>query len=198
MVSGLGAAVAGDGSVYYETMDHQLAVRRPGGAVTTGPSLAATPNGLGGGVQYVDAVASDVVWVSEPAGQGLDAQFSTYDGARSAPVGSYRGVVTATVVDTAAGALAFEQSDADTTCPQPAPNPPKTSCVLRIDAHGTTSDPVGVGAAVVAARPGPGGRRVGHGDRAIRPGAPVLSARSHRRRELGWAISSAWPRRRWG
>ena len=52
---------------------------RPNGTTVTGPGLAHTPNGLGGGVQYVNAVAGGAVWVDEPAGQGLDALFTTYD-----------------------------------------------------------------------------------------------------------------------
>ena len=71
-----GCAVGSDGSVYYERSDHHLAARRPNGATTVGPALADTPNGLGGGVQYVDVVAGGAVWVSEPAGQGLDATYA--------------------------------------------------------------------------------------------------------------------------
>ena len=67
-------AIGSDGSVYYERADHHLAVLRPDGATAVGPVLADTPNGLGGGVQYLDVVAGGAVWVSEPAGQGLDAE----------------------------------------------------------------------------------------------------------------------------
>ena len=155
VVSGLGAAVGSDGSVYYESVDHRLAVRRPDGATATGPALAAAPNGLGGGVQYVDTVAARTVWVTEPAGQGLDAQFSTYDGTTLAAIGSYAGNVTSTVVDTAAGPLVLEQSDTNPSCPQSPANAPATWCVLRIDAHGSTIDPVDVGAAVSLFGPGP-------------------------------------------
>ncbi len=155
IATALGAAVATDGSVYYETTDHRLAVLRPTGATTSGASLAATPNGLGGGVQYVSSVAAHVVWVSEPAGQGLDAQFTTYDGTTLNVIASYGGIVTSTVVDTAAGPLALEPSVADQACSQAAANQPATSCVLRIDAHGVTADPVGVGPAVVLLGPGP-------------------------------------------
>jgi len=155
LVQGLGAAVGSDGSVYYETTDHHLAVRRSQGTTTVGPALADAPNGLGGGVQYVDVVADGAVWVDEPQGQGLDAQFATFDLSTLAPIASYSGVVTSTVVDSAAGPLVLEESYANQACPQPAPNQPSTSCVSRIDAHGTTSDPVGVGAAVSLLGPGP-------------------------------------------
>ena len=73
---------------------------RPGGATVTGAVLNHTPNGLGGGVQYLNDVAGGAVWVSQPAGQGLDAQFTTYDAASLAVLGSYTGTVTSSVVDT--------------------------------------------------------------------------------------------------
>ena len=152
LVQGLGAAIGSDGSVYYERADHHLAVLRPGGATVTGAVLNHTPNGLGGGVQYVNDVAGGAVWVSQPAGQGLDAQFTTYDAASLAVLGSYSGTVTSSVVDTAAGPLVLEASGSSPSCPQ-ATSP--SSCVFRIDPHGSVSDPVGVGAAVTLVGPGP-------------------------------------------
>jgi hypothetical protein len=152
LVQGLGDAIGSDGSVYYERADHDLAVLRPNGTTQTGPVLNHTPNGLGGGVQYPDDVAGGLVWVSQPAGQGLDAQFTTYDATSLAVVGSYTGTVTASVVDTAAGPLVLEQSGSSPSCPQ---NTSPSSCVLRIDQHGNVSDPVGVGAAVTLVGPGP-------------------------------------------
>ena len=125
---------------------------RPGGATATGAELNHTPNGLGGGVQYLNDVAGGAVWVSQPAGQGLDAQFTTYDAASLAVLGSYTGTVTSSVVDTAAGPLALEQSGSSPSCPQ---TTSPSSCVLRIDPHGAVSDPVGVGAAVTLLGPGP-------------------------------------------
>jgi hypothetical protein len=154
VVRGLGAAVGPDGSVYYETTDHHLAVQRPGGATTMGPALAATPNGLGGGVQYVDTVAGDAVWVSEPAGQGLDSTYTTYATTSLAEIASHGGTVTSTVADTAAGALVLVAAGSNTACPQSNPSTP-SSCVLRIDTHGVVSDPVAVGAAVTLLGPGP-------------------------------------------
>jgi hypothetical protein len=153
LVRGLGDAVGADGSVYYERADHHLAVLRPDGATLTGPVLTHAPNGLGGGVQYVDAVAGGAVWVSEPAGQGLDAEFTVYDATTLGVVASYSGSVTSTVVDTAAGPLTLEQGGS-ASCPQASPASP-TSCVLRVDPQGTVSDPVGVGAAVELLGPGP-------------------------------------------
>ncbi len=76
---GTSAAFGPAGSVYYTCADHHLTHMSPTGVTTVGPELANHPNGLGGGVQFVDAVAGGVVWVDEPAGQGLDATFSSYD-----------------------------------------------------------------------------------------------------------------------
>jgi hypothetical protein len=154
IVQGLGDAVGPDGSVYYETGDHHLAVRRPDGTTTTGPVLAHAPNGLGGGVQYVSAVAGGGVWVSEPAGQGLDAQFTTFGTANLAQLASFGGSVTNTVADTAAGPLLLVAAGASSECPQAAPTNP-TSCVFRTGLDGAVSDPVGVGAAVTLIGPAP-------------------------------------------
>jgi hypothetical protein len=154
LVRGLGDAIGTDGSVYYERGDHRLAVRHPDGTATTGSVLAHTPNGLGGGVQYVDAVAGGALWVSEPAGQGLDAGFTTYDASTLGALGSYSGSVSSSVVDSAAGPLTLEPAGTTASCPAGAPASP-TSCVLRIDQHGAVSDAVGVGAAVSLLGPDP-------------------------------------------
>ena len=154
LLRGLGDAIGPDGAVYYESTDHHLDVLRPDGSTATGPVLAHTPTGLGGGVQYVDVVAANTVWVSMPAGQGLDAQFTTYDATTLGVVGSYSGTVTSSVVDSAAGPLTLVQAGDTASCPQASP-PVPASCVLRIDQHGTTSDAVGVGAAVALIGPGP-------------------------------------------
>ncbi len=153
LLRGLGDTVGSDGSVYYESADHHLDVLRPNGATATGPALAATPNGLGGGVQYLDVVAGGAVWVSEPAGQGLDATYTTYDVATLHVLGTYSGSVTSSIVDSAAGPLALEAAGTNAACPAAAQAP--TACVFRIDVHGTLSDPVGVGSAVNLLGPGP-------------------------------------------
>jgi outer membrane protein assembly factor BamB len=150
LVRGLGDAIAPDGSVYYERSDRHLAVLRPSGSTAVGPALADAPNGSGGGVQYVDVVADDAVWVSEPAGQGLDAQFTTYSTATLAQVGSYSGSVTSSVVDSATGPIVLETAGGGS-CAGASP----ASCVARIDPHGAVSDPVPVGAAVTLIGPGP-------------------------------------------
>ncbi len=151
---GLGAAVGPDGAVYYERPDYVLAVRRPDGTTTTGAPLAHAPNGLGGGVQYLDTVAGSALWVSEPAGQGLDAQFTTYETTTLKPLGTYGGTVTSTVSDSAAGPLVLVPAGSAPGCPM-ASIPSPTSCVFRITTSGAVSDPVGVGAAVNLLGPGP-------------------------------------------
>jgi hypothetical protein len=154
VVTGLGAAIGSDGSIYYERTDHHLAARRPNGATAVGPVLADKPNGLGGGVQYLDVVAGGAVWVSEPAGQGLDAGFSTYDAATLHPLGSFQGSVTDVVVDSIAGALVLESSGSNPACPQASPSTP-TSCVFNIVPSGSTSNAAGVGSAVTLFGPDP-------------------------------------------
>jgi hypothetical protein len=151
LVAGLGAAVGPDGSIYYETTGHSLAVRRPDGTTKVGPALAAAPNAEGGGVQYIDTFAGGAVWASEPAGQGLDAQFATYDGATLNALGSFGGNVNDTVVDTQAGPLVLAPA-ANGSCPA---TPEPSSCVLRTDVHGAMSDAVGVGQAVLLTGPAP-------------------------------------------
>jgi hypothetical protein len=154
LLRGLGAAIGSDGSVYYERTDHRLAARRPSGATAVGPTLADKPNGLGGGVQYLDVVAGGAVWVSEPAGQGLDATYSTYDAATLHPLGSFQGTVTSTVVDSSAGALVLEGAGSDPACPEASPSSP-TSCVFNIVPQGTVTNAVGVGSAVTLLGPDP-------------------------------------------
>jgi hypothetical protein len=154
ILRGLGDAVGSDGSVYYESTDHHLTVLRPNGATAVGPLLADKPNGLGGGVQYLDVVAGGSVWVSEPARQGLDASYTTYDAATLRTLGTFTGSVTSTVVDSAAGALELEPAGSNPACPQAAPSTP-SSCVFRITPQGSATDAVGVGAAVTLLGPGP-------------------------------------------
>jgi hypothetical protein len=152
VVRGLGDAIGSDGTIYYERSDHHLAALGPSGKTTVGPALADAPNGLGGGVQYVEVVAAGAVWVSEPAGQGLDAAYTTYDAQTLARVGSYNGSVTSSVVDSASGPLVLQPSSGAAACPGAQP---PAACVLRIDQHGATTDPVNVGAAITLIGPQP-------------------------------------------
>jgi len=152
VVRGLGDAIGTDGTIYYERTDHHLVALAPNGKTTVGPALAASPNGEGGGVQYVEVVAAGAVWVSEPAGQGLDAAYTTFDAQTLAQVGSYNGSVTSSVVDTASGPLVLQPSAGAAACPGAQP---PAACVLRINRQGATSDPVSVGAAVTLIGPQP-------------------------------------------
>ena len=152
VVRGIGDAIGSDGTIYYERTDHRLVALRPDGKTTVGPALADTPNGEGGGVQYVEVVAAGAVWVSEPAGQGLDAVYTTFDAQTLARVGQYNGSVTSSVVDAASGPLALQPSAGAPACPGAQP---PAACVLRIDQHGTTSDPTPVGPAVTLIGPQP-------------------------------------------
>ena len=152
VVRGLGDAIGSDGTVYYERTDHHLVALGPEGKATVGPVLADAPNGEGGGVQYVEVVAAGAVWVSEPAGQGLDTTYTTYDTQTLTRVGQYNGSVTSSVVDSASGPLVLQPSSGATACPGAQP---PAACVLRIDQHGATSDPVNVGAAVTLTGPQP-------------------------------------------
>jgi hypothetical protein len=154
LVRGLGDAIGPDGSVFYERADHALVALCPNGTSQAGPMLADKPSGLGGGVQYLDAVAGGAVWVSQPAGQGLDASYTTYDAATLHVLGSYNGSVTSTLADSAAGALVLEPAGSNPACPQASPTTP-SSCVFRITPQGAATDPVGVGAAVRLLGPGP-------------------------------------------
>ena len=154
LLRGLGDAIGSDGSVYYERTDHRLVARRPNGATAVGPLLADAPNGSGGGVQYLEVVAGGAVWVSEPAGQGLDATYTTYDAATLNKLGSYNGTVTSTVVDSSEGALILEAAGSDPACPEASPSTP-TSCVFNIVPQGAVSNPVGVGSAVTLIGPSP-------------------------------------------
>jgi len=152
-LSARSAAIGSDGTVYYESADHHLDALQPDGTTTQGPLLVDNPNGLGGGVQNIDTVAGGYVWVSEPAGQGLDAGYTTYAVTSLAQVGTFSGSVTDSVADTAAGPLVLEQgANGATACPQGAS---PTSCVFRIDQSGATTDPVPVGAAVTLLGPAP-------------------------------------------
>jgi hypothetical protein len=153
LVTSVGAVVGSDGSIYYETVYNHLAVLRPGGATATGAALAHTTNGVGGGVQYLDAEAGGAVWVNEPAGQGLDAGYTTYDVTTLGVLGSFNGTVSESVVDTAAGPLVLEQAGSGA-CPSASPSSP-SACVFRIDVHGAATNPIGVGAAVTLLGPGP-------------------------------------------
>jgi hypothetical protein len=146
MAQGTSAVIGPDGTVYYERSDNHLVALSPAGVTTVGPALANAPNGSGGGIAGVDAVAGGLVWVSIPAGQGLDAQLLPYSATTLQPMGTYTGSVTEQIVDTLAGPLVLAGPDGPGACPQ-GTSVTSTSCVFRISAAAVLSDPTPVGTA---------------------------------------------------
>jgi hypothetical protein len=151
---GTSAAIGPDGSVYYERSDNDLIKLSPTGVATVGPPLANAPNGEGGGIAGVVAVAGGLVWVSVPAGQGLDAQLSPYDAVTLHAMGSYAGSVAEQIVDTSAGALVLVGANGPGGCPQ-GPTAASISCVFRLSQTAELSDPTPVGTADVLVGPQP-------------------------------------------
>ena len=146
IAQGTSAAIGPDGSVYYERSDNHLVALSPAGVTTVGPLLTNSPNGSGGGIAGIDAVAGGLVWVSDPAGQGLDAQLTPYSTTTLQPMGSYSGSVTEQIVDTSAGPLVLEGPDGPGACPQ-GTSVTAVSCVFRIAPTAALSDPTPVGSA---------------------------------------------------
>jgi hypothetical protein len=146
IAQGTSAAIGPDGTVYYERSDNHLVALSPTGVTTVGPALANAPNGSGGGIASVDAVAGGLVWVSDPAGQGLDAQLIPYSITTLQAMGSYTGSVAEQIVDTAAGPLVLSGADGSGACPQ-GDSVTSTSCVFRLSPTAVLSDPTPVGSA---------------------------------------------------
>ena len=106
-------------------------------------------------MQYVDVVAGGAVWVSEPAGQGLDAELHhlrRHHARRARLVQRDRDEHRRGLRRRARSSSSPGRQHA--VVPQASP-PIPASCVLRIDQHGAMSDAVGVGAAVTLLGPGP-------------------------------------------
>jgi hypothetical protein len=154
IIRGGGAVVGPDGSVYYERADDHLVKRSPSGATTAGPALANAPNGLGGGVQYIDEVAGRYVWVGQPAGQGLDKEDTLYSTATLKQVGTYDGSGFQVIVASTGGVLTLVGPGGPGGCAPAAPQA-STSCVFRISTQRTQTDGVAVGAAVTILGPSP-------------------------------------------
>jgi hypothetical protein len=154
VATGDSAAFGPDGSVYYVRSDGHLVGLASGGTSTVGPAMADSPNGEGGGVQNVYAVANGIAWVSEPAGQGLDTQFSAYNASSLKLLGTYSGSVNEQIVGTLAGPLALDFSDGSGSCPQPQ-TPLATACVFRISSSAQLSQPTPVGEAIQLLGPDP-------------------------------------------
>jgi hypothetical protein len=154
IAEGSSAAFGPDGSVYYERSDSHLVELSGAGVTTVGPVLADAPNGEGGGVANVEAVAGGIVWVSEPAGQGLDTELNPYNASTLQLMGKYPGSVTEQIVDTAAGPLVLVGPDGPGGCPQ-GDSATSTSCVVRISPTASLTDPTTVGSADQLVGPAP-------------------------------------------
>jgi hypothetical protein len=151
---GTSAAFGPDGSVYYERSDNHIVKLTPAGVTSVGPALANAPNGEGGGIAGVVAVAGGLIWVSEPAGQGLDAQLSPYNADTLHAIGNYPGSVTEQIVDTSAGALVLIGPNGIGNCPQ-GPTVASISCVFRLSQTAQVSDTTPVGTAYQLLGPQP-------------------------------------------
>jgi hypothetical protein len=142
------------GSLFFERSDHRLVARSARGSLLVGPKLLDKPTALGGGVQYVDAVAGGFVWVSEPAGQGLDTSFATYDESSLKLVGvAHPGLVSEQIVNTASGALVLGLGESPVTCPQTSKL--SNDCVYRISSRAVLSAATPVGSAFTLLGPQP-------------------------------------------
>ena len=124
LVRGLGDAIGSDGSIYYESPDHHLAVRRPNGT--------ATDRAGAGRRRPTASVAACSTSTSSPAARCGSASRPARASMRRTPpttpppsrvIGTYSGSVTSSVVDTAAGPLVLEPAGANAACPRPAPRP---------------------------------------------------------------------------
>jgi hypothetical protein len=105
-------------------------------------------------VQYVDAVAGGLVWISEPAGQGLDTSYTIYrESSLKFVASSHRGSVDEQIVNTTSGALVLGLGDSPATCPQTS----KLSnvCVYRISSSAVLSGPTPVNSAFELLGPQP-------------------------------------------
>jgi len=88
-----------------------------------------------------------VVWVIEPAGQGLDATLSSYNEKTLKLISHWGAPDTGRIVGTQAGALVLG-GDGFRDCPQPSsPNSPAPLCVYRLSSTGALSDSLNVGSA---------------------------------------------------
>jgi hypothetical protein len=142
------------GSLFFERSDHRLVARSANGSMVVGPKLRDKPTSLGGGVQFVDAVAGGLVWVSEPAGQGLDTSFAMYAASTLKLVASsHQGLVNEDIVNTTSGALVLGLGDSPVKCPQTSTL--SNVCVYRISSRAVLSDATPVGSAFALLGPEP-------------------------------------------
>ena len=174
LVRGLGDAIGSDGSVYYESTDHHLAVAASRRRRRAGPVLAHTPNGLGGGVQYVDVVAGGAGVGDRARRPGPRCEVHDLRQPRPWQARLLTGAVTSSVVDSATGPLVLVPPATSRRAPRLCRRIP-ASCVLCIDPHGVMSDASGGSAAVTLIGPGPAVVVSDTYDGPVRPGAAVIA-----------------------
>jgi len=148
VVRSLGAIVSAGGSLYYERSDAHLVRVAPNGAVRVGPRLADRPNKLGGGVEYLDSVAGGRVWVTEPAGQGLDASYRAFDSTTLAAGATFNGSIGDTMANTLIGPLMLAGAE--------------TQSVYRIAADGRLTDPLPLAGGLQLVGPHPAVLSINH------------------------------------
>jgi hypothetical protein len=136
---GSSAVVGGDGTIYYEAPDHDLTALSVSGARKTGPALVDAPNSEGGGIQSVQAVAGGAVWVTEPAGQGEDTQWTTFDDDSLQQLAQFSGNVSEFVVDTPNGALMAASPGSQNPCTADSPGDIEW-CLSRVSVSGQQTD----------------------------------------------------------
>jgi hypothetical protein len=139
VVQGIGGAAVGpDGTIYYEQNSQRLTSVSPSGTTVTGPALTDSPNGEGGGVQEVNFVAGGEVWVGEPAGQGEDTQWTTFDVTTLAQAGQFSGTLSDLFVNTSGGALIAAPPSSQNPCTNQSPGFTDW-CVSRVSPQGAQS-----------------------------------------------------------
>ena len=95
-------------------------------------------------MQYLSTVAGGALWVDQPAGQGLDAQWTTYRPSGLQQIATFGGNAGESFVDTVAGPLVLSSPDVQSACAEASASPsqPGTWCVARVTVQGAQSDPI--------------------------------------------------------
>jgi hypothetical protein len=154
IAQGSSVAIGSRGSLFFARSDHRLVARSANGSLVVGPKLRDKPTALGGGVQFVDAIAGGLVWVSEPAGQGLDTSYAMYRVSTLTLAGSSdQGLVNEEIVNTTSGALVLGFGESSVKCPQTSAL--SNVCVYRISSSAVLSDATPVGSAFALLGPEP-------------------------------------------
>ena len=156
LLRGLGAAVGSDGSIYYESDRPPPRRAAPRTASTTvGPALADTAQRPGRrACSTSTSWPAGAVWVCEPAGQGLDASYTTYDATSLAAVGTLQRLGHRAAWSTPRpGPSCSSPARMRPPARRPRPRPRRASSASTPTARPAT--PSGVGAAVTLLGPAP-------------------------------------------